>query len=127
MFMNLANHGVDCYVLQVPLNFAVFGENEADSIIDAGNYSRYFIAGHSLGGLTASSYLNHTGKGDGVILLAGYPVEEIHKPVLSIYRTDDGILNMKAYNESKSMMDNLTEVLLKAEIMHICILRPPGR
>ncbi|MDO5859621.1 alpha/beta hydrolase [Methanobrevibacter sp.] len=113
MLMDLANRSVDCYVLKVPLNFAILGENEATPIIDSGNYSHYILSGHSLGGLTAASYINHTGKGDGLILFAGYPVEEIEKPVLSIYGSEDGILNFKAYNESKSLMDNLTEIVIE--------------
>ncbi len=113
MFMELSERGIDSYVLRVPLNFAILGENEADPIIDCANHSHYILAGHSLGGLTASSYINHTGKGDGVILIAGYPVEKVEKPVLSIYGSEDGILNMKAYNESKSLMSNLTEVVIE--------------
>ena len=102
MLTNLASKGVDCYLVEMPLNFAFFGENEADKIIDTTNYSNYIMSGHSLGGVVASSYMNHTGKGDGLILLAGYPTEKITKPVLSIYGSDDGKLNKKAYNEDSN-------------------------
>ena len=112
MLTNLASNGVDCYLVEMPLNFAFFGENEADKIIDTTNYSNYIMSGHSLGGVVASSYMNHTGKGDGLILLAGYPTEKITKPVLSIYGSEDGKLNKKAYNESKPLMSNLTEVVI---------------
>ena len=44
--------------LKMPLNFAIFGEKEADPIIDSGNHSHYFMSGHSLGGLIAASYIN---------------------------------------------------------------------
>ena len=57
--------------------------------------------------------MNDSGKGDGLILLAAYPIVEINKPVLSIYGTNDGILNMKAYNESKPLMSNLTEFVIE--------------
>lgn len=112
MLTNLASKGVDCYLVEMPLNFAFFGENEADKIIDTTNYSNYIMSGHSLGGVVASSYMNHTGKGDGLILLAGYPTEKITKPVLSIYGSEDGKLNKKAYNEAKPLMSNLTEVVI---------------
>ena len=112
MFVDLAGRGVDCYLVEMPLNFAFFGENSADSIIDNSNYSHYYLSGHSLGGVVASSYLNHTGKGDGLILFAAYPTEKINKPVLSIYGSKDKVLNIKTYNESKPLMDNLTEVVI---------------
>lgn len=113
MFVDLAEQGVDSYLVQMPFNFAVLAQNSADSIIDNGNYSHYFLSGHSLGGLSAASYVNDSGKGDGLILLAAYPIVEINKPVLSIYGTNDGILNMKAYNESKPLMNNLTEFVIE--------------
>lgn len=112
MFMDLASKGVDCYLVEMPFNFAIFGENEADPIIDSTNYTHYILSGHSLGGLFAASYVSHSGKGDGVVIISGYPVDEIKKPVLSIYGSQDGVLNMKAYNESKSKISNLTEVII---------------
>lgn len=113
MFMELASEGVDCYLVQMPLNFAILGQDSADDIIDSTNYSDYILAGHSLGGLSAASYANHSNKTDGVILIAAYPVDEIGKPVLSVYGSDDGVLNMKAYNESKSLMGNFTEYVIE--------------
>lgn len=110
--MNLSSLGVDCALVQMPFNFAFFGENTADSIIDSTNYSHYVLAGHSLGGLSAAGFTNHTGKGDAVVLLAAYPNSHVSKPVLSIYGSNDKILNMKAYNESKPLMDNLTEFVI---------------
>lgn len=112
MFSDLASRGVDCYLVEMPFNIAFFGESEADKIIDAGNYSRYILCGHSLGGVVASSYMAHSGKGDGLILLAGYPTEKITKPTLSIYGSNDGNLNKKSYNEAKHLMSNLTEFVI---------------
>lgn len=112
MLCDLASEGIDCYVVQMPFNFAIFGENEADSIINSTNYSHYILSGHSMGGYVASSYMAHSGKGDGLVLFAAYPTEKIEKPVLSIYGSDDGVLNYKTYNESKTLMDNLTEVII---------------
>lgn len=113
MFVDLASQGVDCYLVEMPLNIAFFGQDSADSIIDDSNYTHYYLSGHSLGGLVASSYMNSTGKGDGLILFASYPTDEINKPVLSVYGSQDMVLNIKNYNESKSLMDNLTEVVIE--------------
>ena len=46
------------------------------------------------------------------MLLAGYPTENITKPVLSIYGSNDGNLNRKSYDEAKPLMSNLTEVVI---------------
>ena len=112
MFMELSGQGVDAYIVEMPFNIAFFNEDGASEIIDNTNYTHYFIAGHSLGGFVASSYVNHTGKVDGLILLAAYPQDEINKPVLSIYGSQDKVMNIKTYNDSKHLMDNLTEVVI---------------
>ncbi len=113
LFMNLSEQGIDSYIVEMPFNLAFLGQNSADEIIDAGNYSHYFISGHSLGGAMAASYVNSTNKTEGLILFAAYPTSEIEKPVLSIYGTNDKVLNLEKYNESKQFMDdNLTECLI---------------
>ena len=113
LFMNLSKQGIDSYLVEMPFNLAFLGQNSADEIIDAGNYSHYFISGHSLGGAMAASYVNSTNKTDGLILFAAYPTSEIEKPVLSIYGNKDNVLNLEKYNESKQLMDdNLTEVVI---------------
>ena len=86
MFCSLSSKGVDCYLVEMPFNIALLGENEAGKIINTTNYSRYIMCGHSLGGVVASSYMAHSGNGDGLIMLAGYSTENITKPTLSIYQ-----------------------------------------
>ncbi|WP_407375101.1 alpha/beta hydrolase [Methanobrevibacter sp.] len=113
MFVDLASKGVDCYIVQMPLNFAIFAQDSADQIIDTTNYSHYIMAGHSLGGLSAASYATKSNETEGVILIAAYPIEEIDKPVLSIYGSEDGILNMESYNKAKPLMKNLTEFVIE--------------
>ena len=61
----------------------------------------------------ASSYVNSTNRTDALILLESYPSGTIQKPVLSKYGTEDKELNMEKYNESKSLMKNLTEIIIR--------------
>lgn len=114
MFMNLSEDGIDCYLVEMPFNLAFLGQNSADEIIDGANYSHYFISGHSLGGSMAASYVNSTNKTDGLILFASYSTCEVEKPVLSIYGTEDKVLNMEKYDDSLKFIDNnLTELEIK--------------
>lgn len=113
MFTQLASQGIDCYLVEMPFNIAFFGQNSADDIIDNSTYSHYFIAGHSLGGVVASSYVNSTDNVDGLILLASYPTEDLSKPVLSIYGSEDKSLNLEKYNQAKPFTNNnLTEIII---------------
>ncbi len=113
LFSKLANEGYDCFLVQMPLNFAFLAPDSAETIISNTNYSNYFISGHSLGGAMASSYENSTNKTDGLIFLAAYPMDEIYKPCLSIHGSNDGILNMEKFNKSKDLIkNNFTEVII---------------
>ena len=110
MLTQLASEGVDCYLVEMPFNIAFFGSDRADEIINKSNYSHYYLAGHSLGGVVATSYANHTDKVDGLVLLASYPTDEINMPVLSIYGANDKVLNKEKYDEAKPLIKgNFTE------------------
>ena len=112
LMTDIASNGVDCYLVEMPLNIAFFGINAADEIINNTNYSSYVIGGHSLGGIAASSYA-HEHNVSGLILLASYPTEEINVPVLSIYGSNDGVLKLEDYNKSKSLIKgNFTELII---------------
>lgn len=113
MFSQLASQGVDCYLVEMPFNIAFFGSDSANSIIENSSYSHYYMSGHSLGGVVASSYANHTDGIDGLILFAAYPTEDINIPVLSIYGSEDKVLNLEKYNESKPLIKcNFTEFVV---------------
>ena len=105
----IAAQGVDVYLVQMPFNLAFFGQNSADDIIKNSNYSHYIMSGHSLGGVAASGYASKHDV-DGLVLLAAYPSEEIDKPTLSIYGSEDKVLNLKSYNDARPLIKaNFTE------------------
>lgn len=113
LLTEIASRGIDCYLVEMPFNIAFLGANSADGIMSNSSYGHYFISGHSLGGVTASSYVNDTNKTDGLILLAAYPTKEISKPVLSIYGSNDGLLNMEKYDGAKQLIKgNFTECVI---------------
>lgn len=114
LFTNLASKGIDCYLVEMPFNLAFFGINSADDIIKNSSYDHYFMAGHSLGGAMASSYVNSTHNNiSGLIYLSSHSPKEIHVPVLSIRGTNDGVINLTSYDNAKSLMkSNFTEVII---------------
>jgi len=96
----LAEQGVDCFLVKMPFHMAFFGISKADSILEEYDYEEWYMMGHSLGGAMAASYL---GKGDradrfeGIIFLASYSASDLSDTelkTLSIYGSNDGVLNL---------------------------------
>ena len=115
MLSELSSCGVDCFLMEMPFNLAFLGQNEADEVFDNSNYSysNWYISGHSLGGAMAASYAaNHDGL-KGLILFASYPTEDLDDlSVLSIYGSNDKVLNRQSYESSKNLSDNFTERII---------------
>lgn len=110
LMMELASdYGYLCVLIEMPFNLAVLDMNAADGIID--NYSNidsWYMAGHSLGGSMAASYLaNNLDDFDGLILLGAYSTEDFSDKdidVISIYGENDGVMNKDKYNKYLSNM-----------------------
>lgn len=108
----ISSKGVDCYLVKMPLNFAFFGADSADEIIENTNYTDYVISGHSLGGVVASSYANNHNL-SGLVLLAAYPTDNITVPTLSIYGSNDKVMDLDTYEDSKALFKgNFTEFII---------------
>jgi len=92
----LAEGGVDCYLVNMPFNLAVFGVNRVEGVMAGRGHERWFLAGHSLGGAMAAIWVaGHPAAVDGLILLAAYPSSPLPEdlPVLVLYGSEDGVLN----------------------------------
>lgn len=118
MLYGLAEKGVDCFLVKMPCNLAVLGQNKADDILEHYEYTHWYLAGHSLGGAMAASYAsNHLDDLDGLILLAAYPTKSLKSEdfsVLSVYGSEDGVLNMAKYEEVLEWMpDNYEELCIE--------------
>ena len=116
LMKKLAANGVDCFVLKLPFRMAIFDVNASDKIINDYNYKNIIVSGHSMGGVAASSYASsNTDNIDGVVLLAAYPSSKISDstPLLSIYGSEDKVLQKDAYNNAKSNFPkNFEEVVI---------------
>lgn len=100
---NLNARGFSAYLVPMPFNLAFFGINKADGIISAHpEVGHWYIGGHSLGGVAASIYASGSERIEGVVLLGSYSTKDLSdKRVLSVYGSEDGVLNRKAYGENK--------------------------
>ena len=55
LMKQLAANGLDCYLVTMPGNLAIFGMNKATDVMTAYKYKHWYIGGHSLGGAMAAS------------------------------------------------------------------------
>ncbi len=112
LMQELANRGILCVLMEMPFRLAVLDMHAAEGI-PASIQDRYstiesvYIAGHSLGGTMAAVHLADTAEYyDGLILLASYTTHNLSMipdlRVLSIYGSEDGVLNRDAYSENIS-------------------------
>ena len=94
---DLAEEGVLCVLLKMPLNLAVLTPNAAEGVRDGyPDVPVWAVGGHSLGGVMAARYAaNHPEDVDAVVLLASYSTSDLTQSgvkVLSLYGTEDGVL-----------------------------------
>lgn len=102
-----AHQGILCILVEMPFNLAVLDIDAADGIQDQyPEIEKWYIGGHSLGGSMAASYLaDHINDYDGLILLGSYStanLSETDLDVLSVYGSEDQIMNRAKYEENKS-------------------------
>ena len=102
----LAEEGVLSILVTMPGNLAVLDMNAADGICEQHpEIESWYMSGHSLGGSMAASYIaENSQEFDGIILLASYSTADLSDSdlkVLSIYGSNDGVLNMEKYSEHK--------------------------
>ncbi len=119
LMSEIAGLGIDCYLLDMPFRLAIFNISAADKILsdESLGYRNIFLAGHSLGGVCAGLYAaKNADKVNGIIFLASYPTEKLPEalPCLSIYGSNDRVLNMKAYEASSENFPSGTKTCVIA-------------
>ena len=112
--LKMAEEGIRVVVMKMPLNLAILN-NDAYLSIDAQDTSGpVLLGGHSLGGASASLFLRDYEEIDGLVFLASYPADSadlsgVEYPVLSIRASMDGVMDLSAYEEAKSLLPSDTE------------------
>ena len=103
----LAERGIVTILVEMPFRLAVFDVDAADGLQALFlNIESWYIGGHSLGGSMAAAYLSeNVSRYDGLVLLAAYSTEDLTSTdlrVLSVYGSEDKVLNMKKYRKNKA-------------------------
>lgn len=94
----LAKEGYLVAIAEVPLNLSIISNEIGEQFISQHEeIDSWYVAGHSMGGVSATTYAaNHLEKIDGVILLGSYPasstdLSDTNLDVLSLYAEYDGL------------------------------------
>ena len=111
---SLAREGVLTVLMPMPFNLAVLAKNAAEGIpAQFPEVENWYMAGHSLGGSMAASFAaENTAWVDGLILLAAYSTDPVVLPVLSIYGSNDGVMNPEKYRQYRPNLPELTEQII---------------
>lgn len=113
-----AEQGILCALVQMPGNLAVLDSNAADGLQqEHPEITAWYIAGHSLGGAMAANYAaGHNEDFGGLILLAAYSTKDLTQTnlrVLSVYGSEDGVMNREAYEKNRENLPaDTTELVL---------------
>ena len=115
----LAEQGILCVIAEMPFRLAVLDMNAADAVMrDYPSVTDWYIGGHSLGGSMAASYAAaNTDAVRGLVLLGAYSTADLSTSavsVLSLYGSEDGVMNREKYEDCKSNLPkNFTEILIE--------------
>ena len=118
LMKELASEGVLCVLVEMPFNLAVFDINAAEGIQEQyPQIEEWYIGGHSLGGSMAASYLaEEVDNYEGLVLLGSYSTADLSETelkVLSIYGSEDMVLNQEKYEENKvNLPSDFTEIII---------------
>ncbi|ASN22215.1 alpha/beta hydrolase [Arthrobacter sp. YN] len=101
--------GVLVVILKTPLNLSLLDGNQARGAMDAHpEISTWTVGGHSLGGVSASSFALSNQDVDGLLLYASYPLDSMRGraglKVLSISGSEDGLSTPEKINASRELL-----------------------
>lgn len=116
----LSASGIDCFLIDAPYYMAILEPKAAKYILEdyKEKYTSWYVGGHSMGGVIASKYASyHYEDLDGLILLASYSIDDLSDTgleVLSIYGSNDKVLDIESYNENKvNLGTDITEYIIE--------------
>ena len=115
----LAKEGFLCILPSPSLDLALLNLNSAVGLSrQYPEAAKWYIGGHSLGGASAAMCLaSHIDDFEGLVLLAAYSTKDLSKSgkaVVSIYGSNDGVLNMEKYEDcKKNLPEDFRETVIE--------------
>ena len=112
----LAQKGVLCMLCKMPFRLAVLDLHAADDArAQFPDIGRWYIGGHSLGGVMAAEEVaKHPGAYSGLFLLGAYSTADFtgqNLPVLSLVGSEDRVLDREKYEQNRgNISENLREI-----------------
>jgi hypothetical protein len=107
----IAENGVMVIITPMPLNLAIFNTGAANAVIDAyPHISTWILAGHSLGGASATIFAeNDPTRIDALALWDSYPANSANLSdnpisVISIFGTTNNFPNTENFNDKKYLL-----------------------
>lgn len=118
LMWELAKNGVLCVLVEMPCNLAVLDMGAAEGIPERfPEIGDWYMAGHSLGGSMAASYIADREEYAGLALLGSYSTATLTDSgleVLSLYGSEDEVMNAEKYAEYKGNLPRDTvEIVLE--------------
>lgn len=113
----IAEKGYVVIIAKFPFNLAVIDPYQAEILKEYfPTIKNWTIMGHSLGGTMAAKVVDEKGGFNRLILLAAYPANNNdlyteNVEVISIYGTEDGILNLDNLENTKSLLPKNTQYI----------------
>jgi dienelactone hydrolase len=91
LMLKLAEHGIMCVLIHMPMNLAIFNIDAANDVYDKyPEIDNWYLMGHSLGGAMASQYAEENyNKLAGLIMLGAYPLNDADVDSIIIYGSED--------------------------------------
>lgn len=111
MMKRIAIDGTDTFLVKMPFNIALFKKNAIKDLQKEYKYDKWYLGGHSLGGVVAAMATKDNDI-KGLVLLASYSTKKIDCNVLTMYGSNDGVLNLKKYEDNKKNIPNNREIII---------------
>lgn len=125
LMRELAEKGILCVLPEMPLRLAVLDVNAAKEVPEQyPEVGDWYIGGHSLGGsMAAACAETYADRFEGLVLLASYSTKDLtdsNLRVLSVYGTEDGVLNRENYSENRGNLPDSTVEIVVDGGNHAC-------
>ena len=114
LMQQCAERGILCVIVKPLFNLALLDVNAADGIqARFPDVKEWIIAGHSLGGIAACSYVgHHAGDYEGIALLASYPTNDLSSfegSIVTLLGTEDHVVNKKGLEDAEPLLPDTAE------------------